>query len=528
MKTKAAASLNTSEPAGSLPSSNLTRRTFLRTGATAAAATTILPRHVLGGAGSVAPSEKLTVAYVGCGTQGIRELLRLLTIPEVQVVAVCDPVKDANNYVDWSKDGLRTSIATTLGQPDWRRGAPGISGGRDVAKEIIETYYAKQRGAETFKGCATYVDFRELLEKETGIDVVKIMTPDHLHATIAIAAMKKGRHVVMHKPLANRLQEARLVIETTRATKVHTHFLPASDGSRIRPIKAWIDDGAIGTLREVHNWSNRPVWPQYPTIPTDTPPVPENFDWPLWLGPSVDRPYHPHYTHAVFRGWYEFGGGALADMGHYSLWPVFTEFDLDAPVAVESRPSHVCGLNGSVAVRVRNDYSFPAACTIRFRFAAKGNRPALDLFWYDGSMKPSTPEELEAENKELPLEGMMFVGDKGRILAGFRGETPQIISGPKRHESTAAKNPPPRAAAQRSERLGDADWVTAFKAGKSTYGDFLRAGPISDAFNLGAVSLRLGGKRLRFDAANVKVTNLPEANRYLTREYHKGWELTGV
>jgi hypothetical protein len=265
------------------------------------------------------------------------------------------------------------------------------------------------------------------------------------------------------------------------------------------------------------------VWPQYPIIPTDTPPVPEGFDWQLWLGPSLDRPYHPNYTHAVFRGWYEFGGGALADMGHYSLWPVFQLFELDAPVAVESRPSHLCTRSGNVAVRIKNDYSFPAACTIRFKFAAKGNRPALDIFWYDGSIKPPTPEELEA-SKELEPEGMMFVGDKGKILAGFRGEEPRVIKGQKpevRDQARARER-----GQQRSEAM--ALWVAAVKGGKPTYGDFLLAGPISDAFNLGAVSLRLGGKRLLFDSANIKITNVPEANKFLTREYRKGWELTSA
>jgi hypothetical protein len=272
------------------------------------------------------------------------------------------------------------------------------------------------------------------------------------------------------------------------------------------------------------------VWPQYPAIPTETPPVPDGFHWSLWLGPSLDRPYHPNYTHAVFRGWYEFGGGALADMGHYSLWPVFVQFDLDSPIVVESRPAHACALNGAMAVKVRNDYSFPAACTIRFKFAAKGDRPPLDLFWYDGSTKPPTPEELEADNKELPAEGMMFVGDRGRILAGFRGETPQIIPEQKMRAYRVAKNlpePPPVQRGQgQPQTRGDADWVAAFKEGRSTYGDFLLAGPISDAFNLGAVSLRLGGRRLNFDAAGMKITNVAEANKYLFREYRKGWELT--
>jgi len=319
------------------------------------------------------------------------------------------------------------------------------------------------------------------------------------------------------------------VVETARKTKVASHFLPASDASRMRGIKAWIDDGAIGKLREVHNWSNRPMWPQYASIPTDTPPVPEGFDWSLWLGPSLDRSYHPNYTHCVFRGWYEFGLGALADMGHYSLWPVFREFDLDAPIMVESRPVHACMLNGKVAVTLKNDYSFSAACTIRFKFAAKGDRPALDLFWYDGSLKPPTPEELEADNKELAAEGMMFVGDSGKILASFRGENPQIIPEKKMRDYRTAKNlpePPPQQRGGQGQMRNDGPWVAAFKGGQPTYGDFTLGAPISDAFNLGAVSLRLGGRRLLFDAANMKVTNVSEANKYLVREYRKGWELT--
>jgi predicted dehydrogenase len=503
----------------------LSRRNFMFAGGAAAAAFTIVPRHVLGGPGFVAPSEKITVAYIGCGTQGLREMLGMLAMPEIQIVAVCDPVKESHEYVDWSRDGLRSEIAGALGKPEWRRGAPGIPGGRDVAKEIIETSYATQRGAEKFKGCRVYADFRELLRADQDLNAVKVMTPDHLHATIAVAAMKKGRHVLMHKPLANRLQEARIVIETARQTKVATHFLPASDGAHVRALKAWIDDGAIGQLREIHNWSNRPMWPQYPTIPAERPPVPKDFDWQLWLGPSLDRPYHPHYTHAVFRGWYEFGGGSLADMGHYSLWPVFQVFELDAPATVESCPSHLCALDGQVATRIRNDFSFPAACTIRFKFAAKGDRPALDLFWYDGSIKPPVPEE---ENKELEPEGMMLVGDKGKILAGFHGEEPRLIPEKKMRDFQTARGQSDSAARggsrQRNEAL--ALWVAAIKGGKPTYGDFLLAGPISDAFNLGAVSLRLGGKRLQFDSASGKITNVPEANKYLTREYRPGWELT--
>jgi predicted dehydrogenase len=511
-------------------SSNLSRRKFLIAGGAAATAFVVVPRHVLGGPGFVAPSEKITLAHIGCGTEGLREMLGLLTMPEIQIVAACDPVKEGYDYVDWSKDGLRSDIAKAINKPDWKRDHSGIPGGRDVAKEIIETSYANQRRSGKFNGCATYSDFRELLEKEKDVNAVKIMTPDHLHATVSIAAMNKGKHTVMHKPLANRLLEARWVVETARKTRVATHFMPASDGANIRTIKTWIDDGVIGGLREIHNWSNRPVWPQYPTLPTDQPLVPQDFDWNLWLGPSLDRPYHPNYTNAVFRGWYEFGGGAVADMGHYSLWPVFRLFDLDSPFAVESRATHICALDGKVPHKVHNDYSFPASCMIRFRFAAKANRQPLDIFWYDGSIKPPTPDELG--NQELEAEGMMFVGDKGRILAGFLGEDPKILPEQRMSEYQARKGLPEKQPSTKRNREGRTEamalWVAACKGGQHTYGDFVLGQPISDAFNLGAVSLRLGGRKLLFDATKAEVTNVAEANKYLTREYRKGWELTGA
>jgi hypothetical protein len=507
----------------------MNRRTFLGGAAASTAAFTIVPSHVLGGAGNVAPSEKITFAYIGCGTQGLTEMVGLLPMPEIQIVAVCDPNRDTEDYVEWGKGSVRKQIADGIGKPEWRQGIKGCPGGRDVGKEVVELFYGSKSGSGTFKGCTAYADFRELLEKEKGIDAVKVMTPDHLHATVAIAAMKKGKHVMMHKPLANRLTEARLVVETARRTKVGTYFLPASAGEQVRTVAGWIREGAIGTLREIHNWSYRPVWPQYATIPTDRPPVPKDFDWDLWLGPSLPRPYHPHYTNAVFRGWYEFGGGSIADMGHYSLWPVFREFSLDNLAVVESTPSHVCTIENNVSHKIQNDYSFPFASTIRFKFPAKGDRPAVDLFWYDGSMRPPTPPEVEEDNKELESEGMMFVGDKGKILGGFRCENPRIIPERRARELGKGAATPQERGRGRGRGGREAVWVKTFQGGAPTYGDFTLGGPISDAFTLGAVSLRMGGKRLVWDGN--KITNLSgkdadKANKYLTREYRKGWELT--
>ncbi|NUM52723.1 MAG: Gfo/Idh/MocA family oxidoreductase [Candidatus Hydrogenedentes bacterium] len=507
---------------------SISRRQFIRTGGAAAATFTIVPRHVLGGAGHVAPSEKITLACIGFGTQAIREIGGILASPEIQVVAVCDVEKDGLNYLEWDRGEVRNNVRLLLKDPAWREGSDVPPGGRDVGKEIVETYYAQQRGRRRFKGCATYVDFRELLEQEKDVSTVKVMTPDHTHAAIAVAAMNKGMNVIMHKPLGNRVLEARAVVQAARAKNIATHFLAASDGSRLKPVLDMIRNGAIGTLREIHNWSSRPMWPQFATVPADTPPVPAGFDWDLWLGPSTDRPYHPNYTHTNFRGWFEFGGGAIADMGHYSLWPIFQLLELDSPFSVESSPSHLCTASDHVCRRIKNDFSFPAACTVRMRFAPKGDRGALDIFWYDGGVKPCTPEELIADNKELDGEGMLFVGDRGRILGGFHGEDSRLIPESKMLAYRAARDIARETSNRddaRRRRDRNADWIKAFRGGPLSPGDFRLAGPISDAINLAAVSLRMGGRRLLWDSTNAKVTNIPDANWYLTREYRPGWEM---
>ena len=501
------------------------RRKFFKTAA-GAAAFTIVPRSVLGGPGFVAPSDRINLAYIGNGTQGLREMLALLATPDIQVVAVCDPSKEAAGYRDFSRDGLVRMIRKALDKPDWWTAGDGaIPGGRDVAKNIVETYYAGKRQAGTYKGCSTYADYRELLEKEKDLNAVKIMTPDHLHAVISIAAMRKGKHVVVHKPLANRLHEVAKVIETARETGVATHFMPWDANGSMEPVMAWIRDGSIGKLREIHNWTNRPVWPQYATLPTDTPPVPQGFDWNLWLGPEAERAYHPNYTHMVFRGWYDFGGGSLADMGHYSLWTVFNALELGSPTSVEPLLSHQCVFRDSVATTVKNDFSFPAASIVRFRFAARGARPAIELTWYEGGMRPAIPEELEEEGREFQPEGMMFVGDKGKILAGFHVENPRLIP-----EKRMKGQAPPPARERRGQHVpgevtgGLKQWVAACRGGAQSPGNFLNAGPISEAANLYAVALR-SGRRLLYDGVSKQITNVPEVNKYLSREYRKGWEI---
>jgi Oxidoreductase family, NAD-binding Rossmann fold/Oxidoreductase family, C-terminal alpha/beta domain len=501
----------------------MNRREFLET-ASASACFTIVPRHVLGGGGVVPPSDKITLAYIGTGTQGLREMPKLIAIPEIQIVAVCDPSKHAIGYRDWGRDSLLNEMRKALGKPEWMAGTEGtVPGGRDVAKDFVETYYATQRSGEAFKGCASYADFRELLDREKELDAVKIMTPDHLHGAISVACMKWGKHVIMHKPIANRLQEAKLVIDTARQTGVATHFMPWDVNGSMDQVMAWINGGAIGVLREIHNWTNRPVWPQYPNLPTDTTPVPEGFDWDLWLGPEAERPYSPDYTHMVFRGWYDFGGGSMADMGYYSLWTVFHALGLESPTSIEPMLTHTCGLKGGISFQVKNDFSFPTASTVRFKYPASGRRPALDLVWYDGGMRPPTPPELEIDNKELPIEGMMFAGSKGKILAGFFLEDAHLIPERRMRKHGVAPVPVRQRDRQGEVSAGLRQWIAAVRGGPQSPSSFLNAGPISEAVNLYAVALRTG-KKLLYDGESQKITNLAEANKYLAREYRKGWD----
>ncbi len=494
------------------------RREFLGSAAAASLAFTIVPRTVLGGRGYVAASDKITLGYVGCGTQGLREMAPLLTHPSIQIVAVCDPNKYTTNYVDWSMNSVRDTIRQTLKEPNWGENIKGIPGGRDIGQEFVQKYYAKIRNVANYKGCSSYNDFREMLDKEKDLNAIKIMTPDHLHAAVAVASMNKGKHVVTHKPVANRIKEWRVTYDTARKTGLSTHLLAWSRQPGCTVIKKMIDDGMIGTLKEIHNWSNRPVWPQWQENPTDTPPIPAGFDWQLWLGPVPDRPYHPNYTHAVFRGWYDFGAGSIADMGHYSLFPLFLTLGINTPaLSAEAYGTTTCGFKENVAVSIINDVVFPLSCMIKFKFGAQKSLPPFDLFWYDGGMRPFVPEELSAQGKSLSREGMMIVGDRGKIVAGFRGEAPVLLP-----ESRMKEFVPPTKEPEGPS--GNDVWIDAFKNNIQSPGSFLYCGPVTETILLGAVALR-ARKKVEYNSELMKITNDEAANKFLTREYRKGWEM---
>ena len=507
--------------------SPIDRRKFIKMTATGALAFSIVPRHVLGGTGFIAPSDKLTLAYVGCGTQGLRELLPMLAVPGIQVISVCDPNKDAVGYRDWSPNGLRDEIRKAIGKADWTSGGDNtVPGGRENGRDIVDTYYSNKRGGDSFKACTAYADYRELLEKEKDLDAVKIMTPDHLHGLFAIAALKRNKHVLMHKPVSNRLLEGKAVIELARSkSNIVTHLVPWDSNGSMDQVMEWINSNKIGKLKEVHNWTNRPVWPQFSVLPAETTPVPEGLNWDLWLGPEADRPYSPQYTNMFFRGWYDFGGGSMADMGHYSLWTVFNALQLTSPEVIEPNLTHFVTMNGVVPRQVRNNFSFPMGSSVRFKYPKNGDRPAVDLVWYDGGIKPALPDELIANNEELPAEGMMFVGEKGKILAGFNVQNPRLFSKKKKPISAPTQAINSYADSKMVDAL--ALFATNCKSGTQYPGSFIEAEGLTEAVNFYAASLR-SAHLLKYDAASRKITNVTDANQYLARQYRTGWDPASI
>jgi hypothetical protein len=499
----------------------MNRRQFLG-GVGAASAFTIVPRRVLGGQGYVPPSDMVLLAQVGCGTQSQRQVnAGMVRRHDIHFVAVVDPNRDSQNYVDWSPTGNRNTIRRFLGQPDWGAGDTGIRAGREVAKSIMETYYRKE--GRPAAGIRSYEDFREMLEKETDIQGIVNITPDHQHGPINIAALRKNKAAISHKPVASVLHEVRRTLQAARDSSAPSHLLAYSNSPDRHTLAAWITGGAVGTVREVHNWTNRPFWPQgMQEYHASGPPVPEGFNWALWQGPEPDRPYHPAYTFTVYRGWYAYGTGCLGDMGHYSLWQPYRILNLGVPEFVEARPINdawVTGDNVSRGGRV-SQVAFPKASVVRWRHPAAGGRPAVDTFWYDGGMKPQTPEELYADGEDLASEGMLIVGDTGKILCDFRGNEPRLLPRA-RHQAFAGSIAVP----DYDQTTPEDEWVHAIRKGRKSRGSFEEVGALAEAVALAGIALRVPYKRLLWDAARAEFTNSPEATALVHRaEYRRGWE----
>lgn len=502
--------------------SRSSRRKFLGQAGSAAAGLMIVPRRVLGGAGYVPPSDKINIAFIGVGSQGLRVMVEFLREPDVQAVAVCDPNQASGDYPQWSphefRNLVRILLKTSVGW-DWLSPEEPIQltpslrvtggmAGRDPCQKIVDAYYGLQKRSGESRGCAAYSDFRELLEEEKGVDAVVVGTTDNLHATVSVAAIKKGKHVFCQKPMTHTLYEARRMAEIARQTGVATQVAVGNQASEAtRQLCEWVWAGAIGPVREVLNWSSRPFWPQGIDRPLEAQPLPEGLDWNLWLGPAPNRPFNHAYLPVVWRGWYDFGCGALGDMGCYSFDTIFRVLKLEAPTSVEPSSSE------------RHDETYPLASLLYFNFPARGDMPPVRLTWYDGGLLPPRPEGMPERRsmKGEEGEGLLFIGDKGSILCAFSGGRPTLLP-----ESKMKEFKPPPKTLPRSPG-NEREWLDACKGSKTTPGaNFEFSGMVTETLQLANVALR-AGETLVWDRAGMKASNMPSVQKYIAPEVREGW-----
>ncbi len=433
----------------------MNRRDFLA----AASTVVVLPRHVVGGAGFKAPSDTLHIAGVGAGGMG-GAYLREVSSENIVALADVDDERAAETYA-------------------------------------------------RFPNAARYTDFRRLFENEGGIDAVVIGTPDHTHAVVAMAAFDLGKHVYCAKPLARTIYEVRRMTDAARKAGVATQMSTQSNAlDDHRVIAEMIWDGAVGPVREVHIWDNRPIWPQGVERPEETPPVPATLDWDLWLGPAPRRPYHPIYVPFSWRGWLDFGTGALGDMGCHHFDPVFRALKLGAPERVHASSSELL------------EETFPKASIVHYDFPAREGMPPVRVSWYDGGLKPPRPEGLpDGEPMGVPDPGgAYFTGDDGVLMTDGTGRNPRLLPHSKMDGYEMPSETLPRSIGHYQE------WIEAAKGGPKAGAHFDYGGPITEAVLLGNIAIRTG-KTLRWDAERMRITNDEEANRLIREPYHNGWSL---
>jgi predicted dehydrogenase len=493
----------------------------------------IVPRHVIGGVGFQPPSATLNIAICGAGGMGMQNLKALLS---ENIVAICD--------VDFPY--VERTLATEL---------------RARAQDTPAQVEAKAKLKTTYEKAAKYADFREMLDKQRDIDAVLVATPDHSHAIIAVTAMKAGKHVYVQKPMAYSVHEcrvmARVAKETGRVTQMGNQG-HSREGTR--RINEWIAAGVIGPVREVHIFTNRPVnyWaqgiprPVAPTAPAaaspaaaTTPPgapvppkwdmgtvnravlaamaanpqnVPEGLHWDLFLGGAPDIAYHPVYHPFSWRGWVDFGGGALGDMGAHLVDQPYWALGLTYPTTISGSSSPWGGGGRNVPPA-----SYPLATTAQWEFAARGSQPPVKLFWYDSGILPPRPPFLP-DDMDFPNGdggGGVFVGDKGILTYKTYGDEPRIFPDSLHQEAQAMAKTFPRV-----EGSHEMNWAQACKGETKASSPFEYASGLVETMLLGVVALRTGqGKRLLYDGPNMRVTNIEAANQYLTRAYRDGWSV---
>jgi len=452
---------------------------------TALAAASVVPRHVLGGAGRIPPSDRLNVAVIGTGGQGITNIKKLLTHSDVKITAICDVAQF------WDNSDLY-----------YRH-----NGGRGPAIKAIEEHY-RQTGSEGHHGCKVYVDFRTMLEKsDKDIDAVVVATPNHVHAVASMAAIRAGKGVYCEKPLTYSVYEARRIAEAVRQAKVATQLGNQGHSSDdIRRAVEWVRDGAIGKIREVHAWAGENRIPAFTERPKETPPVPEGLNWDLWLGPARERPYHPAYAPLIWHYWWDFGGGKLGNFGCHTLDTAVWALDLKHPTLVEASSTQL------------SKETPPIASTCHYKFPARGAQPPVDLFWYDGGIRPPRPDCLEP-GRDLPRNGgSLLVGDDGAILSGTWSASPRIIPEKKMRGYEQPKPTITRSAGHRR------DWIDACKGGPPASSNFEYGARLTEIVLLGVASLRTG-VTLQWDGPGMKATNAPQLDPVIHGHFRKGWEI---
>ncbi|MDX1907175.1 MAG: Gfo/Idh/MocA family oxidoreductase [Bacteroidia bacterium] len=485
------------------PAAGVSRRTFLSRTALTAGGLVIVPRYVLGGPGHVAPSDKLNIAAIGANGKGrvninLSSALNKLGGPRENIVALCDV--DDNRLDETFRD---------------------------------------------FPKAKRYRDYRRMLEEmHTDIDAVIVSTPDHMHAVQAMAAMKLGKHVYVEKPLTHDVYEARMLTQAAKEYKVVTQMgNQGSSGDSIRQVCEWIWSGVIGDVTEVHAWTNRPVWPQGLTRPKEKPAVPAYLDWDLWLGTAPERPYHPGYHPFSWRGWWDFGTGALGDMACHILDPAFRALKLGYPISVEASASISYVKDWDPASR---QDGVPSSSIIHFEYPARTDENGkswapVKLSWYDGGLQPQRPEELADDEPFGGWDGgVLFIGSKGKMTCELFGDNPTLLPTSRMKDFQE----PPRTL-KRYEDNHQTIWVKACKGELSeTTSPFSYAGPFTETILMGNLALRCldildkfkgpagklidgfgGRRRLHWDGPNMRITNYEPANQFVKREYRKGWSL---
>jgi predicted dehydrogenase len=481
------------------------------------------PNVVPNVAPNVAPNDKLTVACIGVGSQGLRVLLDVLRLPEIQVVAVCDVNRGSSDYLDWGPNELRNKVRLVLQNSSWGATFPGPTAGREVAQGIVNAFYAKERGTPNYNGCTAYEDFRELLAREKDLDAVIVSTPDHWHAPIAIAAMRAGKHVYSQKPMAHSVWECREMVrvakETGRATQVSI-FNSNSEASR--QVQELLGKGVIGRVRSIDIWTKRAsaFWQQGLATPTHADEIPDGLNWDMWLGPAPMRPFSKSYLPFVWRAWYDFGCGALGDMGEYGFDTISRAVGLQAANRIEASTTDLF------------PESYPVASSVHFNFAKTTIRPELNMNWYDGGIEPRRPAELpDGEAMGTDGEGVIYTGDRGKLMTAFMGQNPRLLSADgkltmpfaasaKKEEPFQPARPELGGSASSADAEHFLEWVRACQGGPPARANYAYEAPIVETLMLGCIAVRTH-EVLEWDAENFRFTRGSDRAAALLKPRHR-------